>query len=788
MESLEVLIEKLNYLKTTRASLAEGSQKFQISKEILTLEKEIKHFHQGSGNTSIFPKELTLQMPRLKKDKIIGRIKELTDLRTQLFEKQQVVLMNGMGGIGKTTLAQVYLDTNYKDYQHIAWISKSSDSNKVTDDFIQATGLIDQLKIDPAGKDTNQLFTAIILQMKAMKEVADKPCLLVLDNATEDLANYADQLPAWHILITSRKKIAHFENIDLDFLEEGEAILLFKKHYTREKLEDPFIANLVKGIEYHTLTIEILAKTAQELRTAPEDLQNAFKTNLETDINIPHSKEKIERVTTYLCSIFEVGQLSDEECWLLKQFACLPAQEHSYDLLFELIILKSAQKTAFNKALNSLSKKGWLLESKDSYRLHRIIKEVVIKSLEIVEQDVLTLLLKIETKLRIDQTKGNPIDNFVWVPFGNCIANQFSNSETPEMAIFFNNLALVLQDFGNYRQAKVLLEKAMNSTEKNLGENNPKTAINYSNLATVLQDLGDYQGAKVLLEKAMRSDEKNYGDQHPKTAVKYSNLAVVLNILGEYQEAKVLSEKALWSAEKHFDEYHPTIALRQSGLATVLRKLSEYQEAKILLEKASRSNEKNFGEHHPNTAVCYSNLAMVLQDLGDYKRAKVLLEKTMRSDKNNFGEHHPKTATSYSNLALVLKNLEDSKGAKILLEKAMNSNEKNFGKHHPNTAVSYSNLALVLQDLGDYHGAKLFSEKAMISNKKHFGAKHPTTAVSYSNLATVLKDMGDFKEAIPLSKQCYEIMKNHFKNPNHQYVQTAKQNLDIITSLLNKNQ
>ena len=70
------------------------------------------------------PKELTL-LNHISPDDIIGRKDDLEDLRNQLAEKHRIVLLNGMGGIGKTTLAEAYISKNYKNYKHIAWITNN---------------------------------------------------------------------------------------------------------------------------------------------------------------------------------------------------------------------------------------------------------------------------------------------------------------------------------------------------------------------------------------------------------------------------------------------------------------------------------------------------------------------------------------------------------------------------------------------------------------------------------------------------------------------------------------
>ncbi|GAB5529716.1 MAG: hypothetical protein Roseis3KO_14930 [Roseivirga sp.] len=693
------------------------------------------------------PKKLTF-VQKINPDELVGRKNDLEKLHQLLTEKKKVVVVNGMGGIGKTTLAAAYTFQFEAYYQKIVWITQSQED--ISNDFIQNQQLLNSLKIETEGKQADQLFAEIL---HALINIPEKPKLLVIDNAFESLEAHLDKLPSqpeWDLLVTSREVIEGLHTMPLDFLTEAEAITLFQKHCTRIS-DTEAIKELVNTVELHTLTIEILARTAQKQRTEPEALKKALETDLKAHIKTAHSKKnQIERVTSYLGTIFDFSTLSTDEIWLLKNFCALPAEFHSYKLLLNLIDPeKTGRQKLFAETLEQLVQKGWLLRdlSGESYRLHRVIAETILSKTSIAPEEITGLSDRLTQLLELDQTKDNPVDKFIWIPFGQACLRVLEAFETPETSQLQNHLASALQDLGEYQNAKILLQKAMISDEKNFGEEHPNTAVRYSNLALVLKDLGDYQGAKDLLQKALISDEKNFGEHHPNTAVRYSNLALVLQALGDYQGAKDLLQKALISDEKNFGEEHPATAVRYSNLALVLQDLGDYQGAKDLLQKALISTEKNFGEEHPTTAVRYSNLATVLQDLGDYQGAKDLLQKALISAEKNFGEHHPNTARTYSNLATVLQDLGDYQGAKDLLQKALISAEKNFGEEHPTTAVRYSNLALVLQDLGDYQDAKDLLQKALISAEKNFGEEHPNTAVGYSNLALVLKDLGDYQGA-----------------------------------------
>ena len=247
------------------------------------------HYHLPNIN---FPKELTINLPKIHSDDIIGRENDLEELHDLLSEQKRVVLVNGIGGIGKTTLAQAYICKYYDDYQHVAWIGQDSDN--IANDIVNAPGLMKNLNIQADEIQPQQLFLEV---SRKLKTIPDKPNLLVVDNAEQSIRDCLDSLPSqpdWHLLVTSREEIRGLYPKPLGFLSLGKAIELFKKHYTHKKISDDEITELVKIVDLHTLTIEILAKSAEELRYDFDKLKHAIKNDLKASLDIPHKKKTLK--------------------------------------------------------------------------------------------------------------------------------------------------------------------------------------------------------------------------------------------------------------------------------------------------------------------------------------------------------------------------------------------------------------------------------------------------------------------------------------------------------------
>jgi tetratricopeptide (TPR) repeat protein len=301
-----------------------------------------------------------------------------------------------------------------------------------------------------------------------------------------------------------------------------------------------------------------------------------------------------------------------------------------------------------------------------------------------------------------------------------------------------------LSENADYRNAAIVLEKAIQLIENTTLTN--ELNIIFNELGLVYRDLGDLKDAKLLLEKALEDEIKTLGEMHPRVAICQSNLAMIHQDLGNLVEAKDLLEKALKSDINNFGLFNPTVAIGQSNLALVYKDLGNLQEAKGLLEKALESDVKNFGVMHPKVANRQSNLALIYKDLGNLKESEDLLKKALKSDIKNFGELHPTVSTRQSNLAAVYQDMGKLESAKEFSEKALKTEIKIFGILHHLVAIRQSNLALVYEDLGNYKEAKDLLEKAYLTSKKVLGENTTQTKSIKENLDNVLNHIKEIKK------------------------------------------
>jgi tetratricopeptide (TPR) repeat protein len=262
-----------------------------------------------------------------------------------------------------------------------------------------------------------------------------------------------------------------------------------------------------------------------------------------------------------------------------------------------------------------------------------------------------------------------------------------------------------------------------------------------------------YTQAMPLIRDAPATREKLLGPEHPLTAQSLHDLARVLSYLNDFSGARPLLERALAIREKVLGAEHPLTVQSLNDLARVLRYQNDFSGARPLLERALAIREKTLGADHPDTAMSLNNLARFLQARGDTLEARQLLERGLSICEKALGPRHPNTASSLNNLGLLLRAQGEQAKALPLFERALAIYESTLGPEHPTANRVRSNAARVYLALGNPTVALNFAQAALLSHEKILGTNHYLTTVSAGVTAAALKALGRIEEAAALRKR-----------------------------------
>ncbi len=622
----------------------------------------------------------------LRNPAFVGREKEIIKIKELLNSEHFILILNGVGGIGKTAILREFCHQNEQKFNHIIWINGK---NGILENLSRDNNLRVNLKISSNYQHTADISQRIVNVLNTI----DGSNLLVLDDADEEFHQIRRILPLnanWKIVSTSRFEFDSFPNLTIGSLSKDEAIELFYKHYHLQK-KDEIIQELFEPLDFHALSVELFAKTAQFHKLPLKDLKKrvlsfSFDFGKKTNINSDHSAVIIDNLGRYYEKIFPIDSNPKDEIDILRRFALLPSVFIEINDLFKLFTITPKNEDQFSYNLNRLVQKGWLSNLYTAYKLNPIIRKFIEYKFSFEYDFYKELVKKVRKLLSVDTVKDSPVATFKWLPFGQQVIDTLGFIDI-EIVTLANNLALRYRDNGNFAAAKDILEKVLKYDTQIYGENSPIVMLSLANLGNVLSDLGEYHKAAEYLERSLNAAIKNYPAGHTKIAVRQSNLGIVYRDLGRIDEAIELLESSLNSDLKTYAKDDPTVAVRQSNLALAYKDFGEYKKARDLLEESIATTIKHYGKMHPRVALRQSNLALVYKAMGEYRKAVDLLEAALLADKQNFGEIHPKIAVRLMNLAIIYLEISELSSAKERITTSLSVAMLTLGENHPDTVT-----------------------------------------------------------------------------------------------------
>ncbi|GEM_PF-3907493 len=336
----------------------------------------------------------------------VGRANKLTEIHekiAQIDNRQNIFLVSGVGGMGKTTLVQKYINSVncQMHFQRMIYISVQNDLERVYIDTIAKVFKIDLTKC-PKTEDQKQLINDTLIKCKGNN-------LIFIDNANDkDQLEFCLELfkaSNWKFLITTRTQPDkyRFAMIDVNELEMSEAISLFQHYYNPKKADEKELTLLLNHIFRHTLLTELLAKVGLkkgwqvsklfEILNEQDRLIKAMGDQklaipVDTGLHAEFNKGlKYDTLHHYIRSLFEPEKLDTEHITMVRFFSVLPADDISIAHLKTLWRVNESEENNFEERLDYLKQWGWLsgkhIEQINkniqslTYAMHPLVQEVV---------------------------------------------------------------------------------------------------------------------------------------------------------------------------------------------------------------------------------------------------------------------------------------------------------------------------------------------------------------------------------------------------------------------------
>ena len=306
-----------------------------------------------------------------------GRDTEIGEIHDALQDNDLLVL-HGIGGIGKSELAKHYALQYADEYDAAVFVRfqgniQDTILNDVTFPIVNCQRGDDESDHDYLDR-----------KIQILQEICTNRHLLILDNFDVDDCEDLELLLKLHckLLITSRIDQSDvFPQKDIDVLRDIEYIRSVFRHYTRADTDDD-TDRIIYALDGHTMGIELVARQMKITGISSQEMyerlaENGLSATPEQIRNFKDGSLRNKPALKHLEILFTVFGLSEEQQEILAYFSMIGTTPVTKDHLIALCEFDEDELIEVDYAVHS----GWIQLYDDTFQLHPLICEVLLKQL-----------------------------------------------------------------------------------------------------------------------------------------------------------------------------------------------------------------------------------------------------------------------------------------------------------------------------------------------------------------------------------------------------------------------
>ena len=624
---------------------------------------------------------VTPNIPRRVSPHFLGREETLSEIRRQLDRPAagpRVVVVHGIRGVGKSTLAAAYAYRHKSQYRIVWWI-RAETAAAIASDLIS-------LGIRLGWVDRDEQENSALQKVRDRLERDEGPTLLIYDNAI-DVVQLKPHLPrasAAHVLATSNSRVWHevAQTIELRSLPTpvGADFLLARCGRPETRSDALALSQLLGGLP---LALEQAAAFCDHFEVSLAEYHRRFEVQplhyLDDARHAPEEYYEGRSVAkTFTLAIEEALRQRPALEVLMAHAALLPpepiplylisaaAQAAGNSFASELVGSNLEEALAVLRALALIERASVQDERKseirtDTMSLHRLVREVAAHRSKDRQhqsrQELRQALGSLYTLTSLaDPTHGPQIRLLDPLAFA-LLASPLSATDddsAEEIGLCLLMARYRLSSLASlYPQAKHLLERAVAYRQRTLGMNDPATLKIMHDLAFCVRAMGDMPGAIQRYQEVLAIRRAVQGPVHRDTLEVVNHLAFCVRANGEADRAQTMLVDLLSQCEAQLGPDHDDTLLVAGNLGLSFQEKGHWTAAERLHRRVLCGQERNLGPTHGLTLETMINLAHVLRAQGRYDEARDLYQRAANAAEEKYGPEHVITRSARDGLSLV---------------------------------------------------------------------------------------------------------------------------------------
>lgn len=294
---------------------------------------------------------------------------------------------------------------------------------------------------------------------------------------------------------------------------------------------------------------------------------------------------------------------------------------------------------------------------------------------------------------------------------------------------------------GSFAEAERWFRRALEIDERREGSDSINVAVDLSNLASLLFDINKLDTVEALFTRALKILDRPGTSASTRSAV-LSHYTWYLIVMNRRDEADNMLAELREVIEGRVGADDAEIAIGLNNLSYMLIAQEKYDEGEQLLRRALDIKERVFGPNHPQLIPTLMNLLDVLMATGRTEKGESVIFRALDIIRTAYGPDHAEMARGLNKAAGYLHDVGRREEAESYFRRALAIKERLYDGTHPAIATTAAGLADLLVDLGKIDEAEVLARRAFEIDRRNYGLDHPDTERDAAVLDRALKMKG----------------------------------------------
>ena len=409
----------------------------------------------------------------------VGREDIIQQIDEYFKNGHHVVFLSGIGGIGKTQIAKKYLDAHRQEYDSIIFATYEGDIKSLIirdTPFVSDPAIVKKIKPNGETESDDEFF---VRKLNKIKQLSNERTLIIIDNLDDEYRDEFKELfdGPYRLLITTRVNYSKtiYAQIDVNALQKDKELIdLFMNYYDGDLVErdDPHLLDLIKMVNCHTYTIELMANHMEMSCQTVDEMIEAFKNQNILSLNekVMNSEMKTSIAYDNLLKLYNISSLNDEEINALRFLLFTPIEGLPYPYV------KRWGGEEIFRTIKDLEKRSWVIKSSNGVALHPIVYQIAKNNIDVTFDTCKEFLNKYnsyivtENSWNFKKTEKDIFGTFAYKFL------EFFPDITEETEDLYYNIQCLFAFSVNPRHSAVLADKLYEYFKNKYGEENYYTA------------------------------------------------------------------------------------------------------------------------------------------------------------------------------------------------------------------------------------------------------------------------------------------------------------------------